>query len=88
MKDSSLSSLLSIRDNNMLRYLCLFLYDEDKAKILCVNYHAFTIIQTAYATIPSSRPTKPMRSEVVALIEIASMSQPIILAKHLHMAGI
>lgn len=31
----------------MLKCLCLFLYDEYNAKILCVNYHAFTIKQTA-----------------------------------------
>ena len=49
--------------------------------------YAFTIKQTAYAAIPSSRPTKPIRSEVVALMDTASSSQPMISARHLHIAG-
>ncbi|CCY66036.1 unknown [Prevotella sp. CAG:1124] len=47
----------------------------------------FVINATAYALIPSSRPVKPSRSVVVALIDIWSSSTPITSARQAFMAG-
>ena len=49
--------------------------------------YTFSINAVAYAAMPSCRPTKPIRSEVVALIDTASGSTPINWAIHCCMAG-